>query len=82
MIKQNTERGFTYFEFKDRYDQPCSLQESSLATEACIWLGVHTQIDLNTKEEIGPGLRMHLTQSQVMSLLPHLVRFAETGELA
>ncbi len=36
---EKTERGFGYIKFLDRYDVECSLQESSLATEACIWLG-------------------------------------------
>jgi len=37
--KHTTERGFVRYEFVDRYGEECSLQESSLATEACIWLG-------------------------------------------
>lgn len=35
-----THRGFALIEFRDRYDLPCSLQKSSIATEDCIWLGV------------------------------------------
>ena len=34
LIKNN--RGFRLLEFKDRNDVSCSLQESSLATEACV----------------------------------------------
>ena len=34
-----TGRGFDLIEFVDRYDCKCSLQESSLATEAAIWFG-------------------------------------------
>lgn len=83
MLKQRlTDRGFDIIEFKDRYEQPCTLQKSSLATEDCIWLGVHEEIDLNTKETIGPGIRMHLTQDQVKELLPLLQKFADTGELS
>lgn len=37
-----TPRGFTRVDFKDRYGEECSLQASSLATEAAIWLGVDT----------------------------------------
>ena len=40
LAKQTTERGFVLYEFVDRYDEQCSLQESSLAEEACIWLGI------------------------------------------
>ena len=32
-------RGFLVAEFTDQNGVKCSLQESSLATEACVWLG-------------------------------------------
>lgn len=70
-----TNHGFQVARFKDRYNQKCSLQESSLATEACIWLGV--DMDLNGKE----SSRMHLTQDMVTELWPILKNFAETGFL-
>jgi hypothetical protein len=65
----STERGFAIVEWRDRYDVPCTLQKSSLATEDCIWFGTITD-------------RMHLTQEMVRNLLPLLQRFAETGELS
>ena len=37
---EQTARGFVVGHFTDRYGVECSIQESSLATEACIWLGV------------------------------------------
>ena len=37
---ETTERGFGTFTFKDYYGMDCSLQESSLATEDAIWLGI------------------------------------------
>ena len=37
---EKTERGFPLGKFTDRYDTKCSIQDSSLATEPCIWLGV------------------------------------------
>lgn len=40
MKKSTTNRGFKMVSFKDRYDQECSIQKSSLAFEDCIWLGV------------------------------------------
>lgn len=40
MKKSVTNRGFHSIEFKDKYERSCSLQESSLATEPAIWLGV------------------------------------------
>lgn len=40
-IKQTkTCRGFDLYEFQDRYDAPCRLQKSSLATEDAIWFGI------------------------------------------
>ena len=44
---EKTERGFLRGEFTDRYGHECSIQESSLATEECIWLGC----DHETEEE-------------------------------
>jgi hypothetical protein len=38
---KTTNRGFGLIEFNDRNGEGCSLQESSIATEDCIWLGVH-----------------------------------------
>lgn len=68
---KRTERGFLRVLFTDRYGEACSLQESSLASEPAIWLGLD-----------GPaGQRMHLTQEQVRELLPLLTRFAGTGML-
>jgi len=40
MEKTTTQRGFDITNFKDLYDNDCSLQESSLATQAAIWLGI------------------------------------------
>ena len=61
-----TQRGFMRGEFIDRYGAKCSIQESSLATEACIWLG--TEKD-----------RMHLTQDHAKELIPLLRHFVKTG---
>ena len=63
-----TPRGFLRGEFLDRYGASCSIQDSSLATEFCIWLG---------KDEE----RMHLTQAMVQDLLPHLEKFVRDGHL-
>lgn len=70
-----TDRGFARADFEDCYGSQCSVQESSLGTEAAIWLGVDK--DWNGDEHF----RMHLTQQMVASLLPLLQHFAEYGEL-
>lgn len=72
--KTKTERGFGLITFEDRYNQICTLQDSSLATEAAIWLGVsNTGIRIEgpnkTKNE-DVNCRMHLTQAMVKQLLP------------
>lgn len=66
-------RGFVVVTFNDRYDIPCSLQESSLANEAAVWLGVD--------DVEGEPARMHLSQEQVKTLLPLLQHFVDTGRL-
>ena len=63
-----TTRGFLDGHFIDRYRNDCSIQESSLATERCIWLGVHEN-------------RLHLTQIMAAELIPLLKRFVATGGL-
>jgi len=91
-----TERGFGIWKFKDKYDHECSLQDSSLAMESCIWFGINDpnpQIMASKVQEGGTGwvkypipddvhitTRMHLSQNQVKALLPILTYFAETGE--
>jgi hypothetical protein len=63
-----SERGFRVIDFTDRYGKACSAQESSIATERCLWLGVNDE-------------RMHLTQEMVANLLPALEHFAQAGTL-
>jgi len=63
-----TQRGFLRGEFVDRYGEQCSIQESSLATEAALWLGVDER-------------RMHLTQGMAASLVPLIAHFVDTGQL-
>lgn len=69
---ETTDRGFRTIKFSDHYNVPCSLQESSLAEEPAIWLGVGS----------GSGQRMHLTKPLVRALMPFLHSFLATGELA
>jgi hypothetical protein len=53
---KKTERGFDLIEFKDRYDAACSLQQSSLASESAIWLGIddpNPQVMASKAHEVG-----------------------------
>lgn len=80
-----TQRGFSRWEFDDLYQQKCSLQNSSLATEGAIWLGVdNTGPSLegpNGKKNEQVGARMHLSRKQVEQLLPLLHNFVEKGSI-
>lgn len=95
-IKQ-TERGFDLVEFQDSNGRECNMKISSAcAEEMLLWVGIADdtvqtlepgkgwrEVDLTA--EIGPDTivinRMHLTQSMVKAMLPHLEKFAKTGEL-
>jgi hypothetical protein len=75
MNLQETERGWLFVEFTDLNGSQCSFQESSLATEAAIWLGIDKDFEgIKTR-------RMHLSQEQVIKLLPLLTHFAAHGVL-
>ena len=80
--------------FRDSYGAYCSIQESSAAriemedgtvSDGKIWFGMDKE---SNGEPVGKtvdghklGARMHLTQTQVRQLLPHLIYFVEHGEL-
>ena len=79
-FKKFKHHGFKGLEFQDYYGQICSLQKSSLANPEAIWLGVsNTGPNMRRDEDVIP--RMHLSQTQVKKLLPHLIKFSETGEI-
>lgn len=75
LVAHHNERGFRTATWRDRYGAPCSIQESSLATEKCIWLGRDGLLSEHR------GGRMHLTQDMVRKLLPLLQAFVETGKI-
>ena len=91
MELSKTDRGFSIYEFTDRYGAKCSLQKSSLATEDAIWFGVDDAnpqimsdngwVKFYIPENVLLSTRMHLTQDMVIQLLPALQKFARTGEL-
>jgi len=68
-----TDRGFKLARFLDINGELCSIQESSLATDDAIWLGIqHIE---------GKPARMHLNRQLIIELLPHLTKFLQTGRL-
>jgi hypothetical protein len=74
-----TERGFMRGDFVDRYGEKCSIQESSLATEPCIWLGQNEGTHHHVTGSC--SARMHLTQEMAAELIPLLQRFVAQGGL-
>jgi len=81
---EKTQRGFERAEFQDRYDIKCSIQDSSLATEAAIWLGPEERFGDKEKGElykVHDPQRMHLTQDMAAKLILVLQRFVETGSI-
>jgi hypothetical protein len=81
-----TARGFAHIGFTDRYGEACSLQDSSLATDDAIWLGVDHIDAERWRGMAGVNMRaiparMHLTRDQVEQLLPFLQRFVEGGSI-
>jgi len=70
-------KGLIVGAFTDRNGRECVIQESSVPSESCLWLGV----DLGLNGEPIPGGRMHLTRELVLDLLPILRHFARTGSL-
>lgn len=72
-----TQRGFARAEFLDANGDTCSIQDSSVATDALLWLGCDHGMHVD-----GQCLaRMHLTREMVAALLPLLHRFVETGSI-
>lgn len=77
MRLKKTPRGIWRADFKDSYGKECSIQESSMATEDHIWLGIN-----DGTHHMGSCLaRMHLSRSQAKQLIKHLTKFVETGKL-
>ena len=68
MRLKKTERGFFWGEFRDYYDNSCSIQESSIVYPPCVWLGVDQH-------------RMHLTRKMARELIRRLQVFVDTGRL-
>jgi putative RNA 2'-phosphotransferase len=89
---KNTNRGFGCGEFTDRNGAKCSIQESSLATEAAIWLGCDNAdpkecisgkgwVNIPMPAEYVANTRMHLTVEMAEALIPLLQKFVKTGGL-
>ena len=82
-------RNFAIGEFEDFNNVECSIQDSSLATEACIWLGPTAPnprrmipgrgwVDAVLPTGVQCTTRMHLNVDQCRELVKVLNRFIET----
>lgn len=89
---ESTERGFERGEFTDLYGHKCSIQDSSLATQPAIWLGVNDAspeilipgqgwTDVEFDPETLFHTRMHLSIEHAEKLVEVLQRFIETGSI-
>jgi hypothetical protein len=87
-----TSRQFEIIQFRDCYDTPCSLQQSSIFDRAgqpgapTVWLGIDKQSGKHDGIfDAANQTRMHLNRKQVQSLIAVLEQwllsgtFAETG---
>jgi hypothetical protein len=89
--RTKTPRNFTKILFTDQHKKECSIQESSLTTLDCIWLGIedaNPQIitDAGWKPYSIPdgvllSTRMLLTRNQVKEILPVLKKFVDKGKI-
>lgn len=74
-------RGFSYFSFKDRNGEDCSIQKSSIATEDCLWIGC----DNNSMPHHATGQysspRMHINKNMAKKIIKKLIKFVETGDI-
>ena len=92
MVFSNTERGFAIARFADLYGIECSAQDSSLATEAALWLGPSAANpkrlvagkgwqDAPLPDDVSCTTRMHLNEAQARELIVVLQRFVDTGSV-
>lgn len=63
---EKTERGFSFLKFKDSYDENCSIQMSSAASDDYIWLGIdHPKILEEGYDSEYPGRCRELTENEL-----------------
>ena len=79
---EHTARGFEVVHFTDLYGEECTLQVSSLAEPAAVWLGCQNNAKPHhvTQEPNSP--RMHLSRAQVKGLVRQLKNWLCTGSFA
>lgn len=85
---KHTERHFEIIDFTDRYNTPCSLQQSSIFDQqyadhpgaTAIWLGVDRQSSKHDGIfDAANQTRMHLDRKQAQALICVLEQWLKTG---
>jgi hypothetical protein len=80
-----TNRHFQIILFKDRYDTPCSLQQSSIADynppgSSAVWLGIDRQTESHDGMfDAANQTRMHIDLKQAKALVAVLEMWIATG---
>ncbi len=84
-LVEKTNRNFQIINFKDRYDTPCSIQQSSLADYdvpgvSAIWLGVDRQTGKHDGVfDASNQTRMHIDLKQAKALVAVLEMWIASG---
>lgn len=82
IYKKKTQRGFRLRQFRDRYDAPCSIQKSSLATEDAIWFGIDdVKPKVMAREAASVGVQTTETTGWVPYPIPENVQLASRMHL-
>lgn len=80
---KRTPRGFCrYAEFTDERDQPIRVQQSSLATQPCVWVWIGND-EYGKRDPVSGHLlhpAMHLTRGQARRLITALTKFLDDTE--
>lgn len=78
--RRKSSRGYAFMEFRDFNGESCSIQESSLATKNCLWLGCdHETIHQVTGDPC--GARMHIDLKLAKRIVRTLQHWIDTGYL-
>lgn len=92
MKKEKTQRGFTFLSFEDTKAEEITIQESSSATESCIWIGAKSLklqkfspekgwYEISAGENVIGNEKMHINQDQAFELAKVLLDFYHNGHL-
>ena len=78
-----TARGFEIKHFTDCYGKDCSIQESSSASEDCVWLGIHKADILVMAQDLDTvrGLNTTPTEGSSQTVGWHIVNIPDTVQV-